>query len=70
MTEMLNKNHKLSESGTYFVPNVGDLVSYKDFIRENLPLNDLTEIFGLHENAEITSAIQKTSTMLGICLNL
>lgn len=67
---MLNKNHKLSESGTYYVPNVGDLQSYKDFIKENLPINDLTEIFGLHENAEITSAIGITNKMLGICLSL
>lgn len=68
--EMLEKNHKLSVSGTYFVPTVGDLQSYKDFIREQLPLNDLTEIFGLHENAEITSAIGITNKMLGICLAL
>jgi dynein heavy chain len=67
---MLNKNHKLSESGTYFVPVTGDLASYKEFIKQNMPINDLTEIFGLHENAEITSAIGITNKMLGICLSL
>lgn len=58
---MLDKNHKQSPSGTYFVPSCGNLQSYKDFIKENLPINDLTEIFGLHENAEITSAIGITN---------
>lgn len=35
-----------------------------------MPLNDLTEVFGLHDNAEITSAIGITNTMLHICLAL
>lgn len=35
-----------------------------------MPLNDLTEVFGLHDNAEITSAIGITNTMLHICLTL
>jgi dynein heavy chain len=35
-----------------------------------MPLNDLTEIFGLHDNAEITSAINNTNSMLATALNL
>jgi len=68
--EMLNKNHKLSESGKYYVPDVGELHTYVDFIKEQMPLNDLTEIFGLHENAEITSAIGITNNMLYVALGL
>jgi dynein heavy chain len=68
--EMLNKNHKLSESGKYFVPTVGSHDTYIEFIKNELPLNDLTEIFGLHENAEITSAIGITNEMLAIALSL
>jgi dynein heavy chain len=68
--EMLNKNHKMSVSGKYFVPTVGELPSYIDFIKEELPINDLTEIFGLHENAEITSAIGITNNMLAVALTL
>jgi dynein heavy chain len=67
---MLKPNHKLVESGKYFVPPEGDLTSYQDFIRNELPLNDLTEIFGLHDNAEITSAIQITNRMLATALAL
>lgn len=32
--EMLKTNHKLSESGKYIVPTVGELDSYQDYIRE------------------------------------
>ena len=67
---MLKNNHKLSESGKYYVPSEGDLASYIIFIKETLPLNDLTEIFGLHENAEITSAINITNAMLETALSL
>jgi len=35
-----------------------------------LPLNDLTEVFGLHDNAEITSAIQITNKLLATSLAL
>ena len=62
--EMLKDKHKMSESGKYIVPTEGDLVSYQNYIREEMPLNDLTEIFGLHDNAEITSAINNTNAML------
>jgi len=56
--DMINEqNHKLSPSGTYYVPSDGDRVDYIKFIEENIPLNDLTEVFGLHDNADITSAI-------------
>jgi dynein heavy chain len=68
--EMLNKNHKLSESGKYYVPTVGDLGSYCTFIRDELPMTDITEIFGLHENAEITSSINITNDMLATALSI
>jgi len=35
-----------------------------------MPLNDLTEIFGLHENGEITSSIGITEKMLAVALGL
>jgi dynein heavy chain len=35
-----------------------------------LPLNDLTEVFGLHSNAEITSAIIETNFVCGTVLSL
>lgn len=35
-----------------------------------MPLNDLTEVFGLHDNADITSAINDTNLLLGTALSL
>lgn len=35
-----------------------------------MPLNDATEIFGLHDNAEITSAINITNLMMEVALGL
>jgi len=67
---MLKDNHKLVESGKYYVPSEGDLSSYQNFIVENLPINDFTEIFGLHDNAEITSAINITNIMMEVALGL
>lgn len=69
--DMINEeNHKLSPSGTYFVPSDGSRTDYIEFIEENIPLNDLTEVFGLHDNADITSAINSTDTILGTALSL
>lgn len=64
-------NHKLSPSGTYYVPDDGnDREHYIEFIMEKVPMNDLTEVFGLHDNADITSAINATDTILGTALSL
>lgn len=67
---MVKPLHKLVESGKYYVPAEGDLTSYQEFVRNEMPLNDLTEVFGLHDNAEITSAIGITNRMLAIALSL
>ena len=42
---------------------------YLDYIR-TLPINDAPEIFGLHENANITYAQNETSSLLGSILLL
>lgn len=67
---MLKDKHKLVESGKYIVPTEGELSSYITYITDEMPLNDLTEIFGLHDNAEITSAINLTNSMMEIALGL
>ena len=64
------ENHELSPSGTYYVPSDGTRQDYIQFIQESIPLNDLTEVFGLHDNADITSAINATDTILGTALSL
>jgi len=69
--EMISEeNHKLSDSGTYYVPSDGNKADYMQFIEEKIPLNDLTEVFGMHNNAEITSAINVTRKMLATALTM
>lgn len=64
------ENHKLCESGKYFVPSDGSRTEYIDFINDNIPINDITEIFGMHDNAEITAAINSTNELLDTALTL
>jgi len=69
--EMISEeNHKLSENGSYVVPSDGNKQDYITFIDKNLPLNDLTEVFGMHDNAEITSAINVTRQVLATALTM
>jgi dynein heavy chain len=51
--DILDDNYQLSQSGIYQVPQEGSLQSFKDYI-STLPLIDQPEVFGLHENANIT----------------
>lgn len=53
--EALIDNYAFSKSGTYFSPPSGLQADYMNYI-ESLPLNPAPEVFGLHENADITNA--------------
>lgn len=68
--EVFNDNYKFSESGKYGIPPDGTLASYIEYIKEEMPMTDMTEVFGLHDNADITSAINDTNNLLGTALSL
>jgi len=68
--KVLNDSYKFSDSGVYYCPPESPLSTYIEYIQNELPINDLTEIFGLHDNADITSAINETKTLLGNVLSL
>ena len=61
--EMLKEGYKFSDSGTYFAPSFETLEEYRKFI-DTLPLNDAPEIFGMHENANITHHGNESATLL------
>lgn len=67
--DILADGYKLSPSGVYYVPDEGGIDVFKDYIRQ-LPMNDMTEVFGLHDNAEISSAIIETNFICGTILSL
>ena len=50
---------RFSPGGLYYAPDHGEYQSYVDYIR-SLPLIPHPEVFGLHENADITKDQQET----------
>ncbi|XP_066555780.1 dynein axonemal heavy chain 1 [Amia ocellicauda] len=67
---VLEEQHQYSPSGVYHqISTACDLTGYLDYIR-TLPINDTPEIFGLHDNANITFAQNETFALLGAVLQL
>ena len=51
---------RFSQSGTYYCPSHGPYETYLEYVR-SLPLNPHPEVFGLHENADITKDQKETN---------
>ena len=58
-------NARLSELPEYYIPDDGDLKSYKEYIKL-LPMSDHPLAFGQHPNADIQSAIMDTQDLLSV----
>jgi dynein heavy chain len=55
-----NDDFKFSESGQYYAPaDCEDQNGYLDYVK-NLPLNPRPEVYGLHDNADITKDNQES----------
>jgi len=64
IVDMVNvDNYSLSPSGTYLAPPHVEYDGYLDFIRA-LPLVPQPEVFGMHENADITKDQKATNDLL------
>jgi len=61
--DALEEGYKYSSSGMYYPPPDGEINDYKEYISQ-LPLNEQPEVFGLHDNANITFAVNET---LALC---
>ena len=66
---ILQDGYKFSASGTYYAPKFGSLSTYVEYAR-SLPLMDAPEVFGLHPNADISTAIAETNDLLRSALSL
>lgn len=53
--EILIEGHNFSKSGIYYSPTPDNQLSYLNYI-DCLPLDPAPEVFGMHDNAEITNA--------------
>uniref|UniRef100_A0A0G4I0P8 Dynein heavy chain C-terminal domain-containing protein n=1 Tax=Chromera velia CCMP2878 TaxID=1169474 RepID=A0A0G4I0P8_9ALVE len=67
--EVLNEEYVFSESGTYRVPPSTDIVGMRSYV-DSLPIADLPEIFGMHENANINFQKQESDTMVDTVLSI
>ncbi|XP_038005283.1 dynein heavy chain 1, axonemal [Motacilla alba alba] len=68
--EVLSPDFAYSESGIYKqISTSSDLNGYLQYVK-GLPLNDSPELFGLHDNADITFAQNETFALLGAIAQL
>ncbi|XP_033281843.2 dynein axonemal heavy chain 3 [Orcinus orca] len=68
--EIEQDHYCLAPGDTYYIPSHGSYQSYIEYLR-NLPITTHPEVFGLHENADITKDNQETSQLFqGVLLTL
>ncbi len=68
--EVLNtEKYELSASKIYFVPEYGNHKSYLDYISK-LPNFEDPEVFGMHENANITYQTQESNKIMETILSI
>lgn len=61
---VVDDNYRFSESGIYYAPLDSDSqLGYLDYIK-TLPLNPVPEVYGLHDNADITKDNQETNLVI------
>jgi dynein heavy chain len=57
--ETLESGYKYSPSGIYYAPEFDSLRDFREYI-DGLPIIDDPEIFGMHQNANITFQVRVT----------
>lgn len=67
--ENLEDGYLYSDSGKYYAPSFGDIDHYITYI-DGLPLQDGPEVFGLHENADISYQKQESNNMVQTVLSI
>ncbi|XP_064448835.1 dynein axonemal heavy chain 3 [Mirounga angustirostris] len=68
--EIEEDHYCLAPGDIYYIPPHGSYQSYIDYLR-NLPITAHPEVFGLHENADITKDNQETNQLFqGVLLTL
>lgn len=68
-TKCLDEGYKFTPSGIYYAPADGPIDTYRDYV-ETLPMHDLPEIFGLHDNANITYQKAESNRIIATVLSI
>jgi len=70
--KILDPSYAFSSSGTYRCPpncDVATVEGFREFVA-TFPLSELPEVFGMHENANITFTTQESEKVLGVVLSI
>jgi dynein heavy chain len=67
--DVQSDDYKFSESGTYYAPPKTNIEGYRDYVKQ-LPFSEGPEVFGLHDNANISAANGETQLLLSTALSL
>jgi dynein heavy chain len=67
--QIIDPEYKFSPSGIYYSPEPGPLATYFEFIK-TLPMNTTPEVFWLHNNANLTAAINEGMYILKTAVSL
>jgi dynein heavy chain len=68
-TKVLADAHRFSTSEVYYQPDADAIPGFRNYIKQ-LPINETTEIFHMHENANINFAQMETYTLFNTLLAL
>lgn len=67
--EILQEGYRFSKSGTYYAPPIGSMKQMTSYF-EGLPLSDDPEVFGMHENANVTFNTNESLQLMATLLSL
>eukprot|EP01039_Chlorochromonas_danica_P005727 gene5727-6311_t len=67
--EILQEGYRFSKSGTYYAPPMGSMKQMTSYF-EGLPLSDDPEVFGMHENANVTFNTNESLQLMAALLSL
>jgi dynein heavy chain, axonemal len=67
--EILTEEYKFSRSGNYYAPPAGKMSDTLQYF-ESLPLTDDPEVFGMHENANVTFNTNESLALMVALLGL
>jgi dynein heavy chain len=67
--EILTEKYKFSKSGKYFAPPEGSMAQTMEYF-ETLPITDDPEVFGMHENANVTFNTNESLSLMAAILSL
>ena len=67
--QILEEGYRFLKSGMYYVPNLKTVQDYRRFI-DTLPSSDAPEVFGMHENANLTFKITESLSIINTILDI